>query len=136
MITIGIFQAFLFTFALTTLIDVYFFTWRRFIREVIIILLPTLAAFMVLFICSNHYGFIAFLLLALFYLIKLVCYIVNFRNRYHDYERNISNYFSDDEHHRLEWVKNSCGSVFGLYKQLIHRRKHNTFKIERYKKVQ
>lgn len=33
-------------------------------------------------------------------------------------------------------VKNSCGSVFGLYKQLIHRRKHNTFKIERYKKVQ
>ena len=30
----------------------------------------------------------------------------------------------------------SCGSVFGLYKQLIHRRKHNTFKIERYKKVQ
>ena len=107
MITIGIFQAFLFTFALTTLIDVYFFTWRRFIREVIIILLPTLAAFMVLFICSNHYGFIAFLLLALFYLIKLVCYIVNFRNRYHDYERNISNYFSDDEHHRLEWVKKS-----------------------------
>ena len=33
MVTIGILQAFLFTFALTTLIDVQFFTWRRFVRE-------------------------------------------------------------------------------------------------------
>lgn len=104
MITIGIFQAFLFTFALTTLIDVNFFTWRRFIREMVVILLPAMAAFMVFFFCSAQFGFIAFLLLALFYLIKLVWYVIHFRNRYHDYERQMSNYFSDDEPHRLEWV--------------------------------
>jgi len=48
--------------------------------------------------------------------------------------RNIEGEITIDEAREL--VKNSCGSVFGLYKQLIHRRKHNTFKIERYKKVQ
>ena len=40
MVTIGIVQAFLFTYALTTLIDVHFFTWHRFWREALLVLLP------------------------------------------------------------------------------------------------
>ena len=107
MITIGIFQAFLFTFALTTLIDVKFFTWQRFIREAVIILMPAIAAFIIFFTCNENIGYIAFILLALFFLFKLVSYVVHFRHRYHDYERRMSNFFSDDERQRLQWVRRS-----------------------------
>lgn len=43
MVTICIVQAFLFTYALTTLIDVHFFTWRRLRREALLVFLPTTA---------------------------------------------------------------------------------------------
>ena len=105
MISIGIFQAFLFTYALTTLIDVKFFTWRRFVREAIMVVLPVLAAFVVFFLCSDRCGFIVFLILSLFYFYKLVEYVVRFMRRVRDYEHRMSNYFSDDERQRLQWVK-------------------------------
>lgn len=107
MITIGILQAFLFTYALTTLTDVHFFSWRRFVRETATVLLPAVAAFAVFALLGGTRGRLIFLLLALFYLCKMVEYIILFCRRYRSYERRMANYFSDGERKRLYWVKRS-----------------------------
>jgi len=114
MISIGILQAFLFTYALTTLIDVNFFNWRRFIREAMVVMVPILVAFVVFSFGSDRLGFIIFLILALFYLYKLVDYVVRFMRRYRDYEHRMSNYFSDDERQRLQWVKRFFFEALGI----------------------
>ncbi len=111
MLTISIAQAFLFTFALTTLVDVQFFSWRRFWREVLIIIVPAAAAFASIPFVSDHPSLLvrrsSFLLLVLFYGYKIIDYIALFRRRYSDYERRMSDYYSDDERRRLFWVKRS-----------------------------
>jgi len=104
MISIGLFQAFLFTYALTTLIDVNFFTWRRFIREAFVVVTPVCASLVLYFLCPERYVFIVFLILSVFYFLKLLEYVFRFMHRYRDYERRMSNYFSDDERQRLQWV--------------------------------
>lgn len=97
MVTIAILQAFFFTYALVTLIDVRFFTRRRFWRETLVVALPVMAAFVVAFAFHGQYAVAAFLLLALFYVGKLVGYVFLFRRHYHGYEFRMADYFSDDE---------------------------------------
>ena len=53
-LSVGIMQAFLFTFALTTLIDVQFFSWHRLIRQLVYVILPSIAAFVVYFYDSRY----------------------------------------------------------------------------------
>ena len=120
MVTIGILQAFLFTFALTTLIDVRFFTWRRFVREFVVVLLPALAAFAV-YAFTEHASLsavtpamAAFLVLTVFYAFLLAGYVLQFNRRYHDYERRMADYFSDDERERLYWVLRSFYSALAI----------------------
>ena len=103
----GLSQAFLFTFTLTTLIDVQFFTWRRFLREAVMVLVPVVAGFVVLFTCSDQCISTAFLLLSAFYIYKIVDYVIHFYRHYRDYKRHMSNYFSDGERLRLQWVARS-----------------------------
>lgn len=105
MVFMGIVQAFLFTFALTTLVDVQFFTWRRFVREFLQVGLPAAAAF-VAFSFSGHH-FLLFVLLALFYGYKLLDYVLFFRRRYRAYRFRMGNYFSTEEWQRLRWVRRS-----------------------------
>lgn len=106
-VSIGLSQAFLFTFTLTTLIDVQFFTWRRFLREAVMVLVPVVAGFVVLFTCSDQCISTAFLLLSAFYIYKIVDYVIHFYRHYRDYKRHMSNYFSDGERLRLQWVARS-----------------------------
>lgn len=120
MVTIGILQAFLFTFALTTLTDVQFFTWRRFVRESVAVVLPALAAFAV-YAFSEHASLsivspatVAFLVLSVFYAFLLASYVLHFNRRYHDYERRMADYFSDDERERLFWVLRSFYSALAI----------------------
>lgn len=116
-IVIGIVQAFLFTFTLTTLIDVQFFTWRRFVRESLVIMFPVIA------ICIAYWGIglesriasqTLYLLLALFYLYKMVNYVIFFRRRYHEYEQRMEDFFSDNERQRLQWVNRSFFTALGI----------------------
>ena len=104
-VTIACLQAFFFTFALTTLIDVQFFTWRRTLFHLPAVLVVPVVAFLLLAIYPD--SFFPFLLPSLFYLCLLAFYVIHFRRRYRDYERRMANYFSDDERARLLWVKRS-----------------------------
>lgn len=104
-ITIGILQAFFFTFALTTLIDVHFLQKPRLLRETLVVILPCLAAFVAAVIVPS--SFLIPLFLTIFYCAKLVDYAIRFFRRYRDYENRMSNFYSDDERKRLEWVRNS-----------------------------
>ncbi len=105
MISIALLQAFLFTFALITLLDVNFFTRKRFITEAVIVVGAVALAFLAFSICSEKLGFMVFLILSVFYFYKLVEYVARFMKTYRDYERKMSNFFSDDEKQRLQWVK-------------------------------
>ncbi len=107
MVAIAILQAFFFTYALVTLIDVRFFTWRRFWRETVVVTLPVMAALVVAFAFNGQYADAAFWLLALFYVGKLLGYVFLFRRHYRGYELRMADYFSDDERQRLSWVKRS-----------------------------
>lgn len=113
-IVIGILQAFLFTFALTTLIDVKFFTWQRFVREFLLLLLPILICFQLFTAYFPHAEWVGFLLLTLFYLVKMTYYVLHFRRRYRDYEQRMDNYFSDDERKRLMWVNRSFFTALSI----------------------
>lgn len=120
MIATGIVQAFLFTFALTTLIDVQFFTWRRFWHELSVIALPTVLAF-VLFHFSYYLNFLfsdspfhLFLLLAAFYACILTRYVLFFRHRYREYKHRMAGYFSGDEWERMRWVRRSFYAAFSI----------------------
>ena len=112
MVTIGIVQAFLFTYALTTLIDVHFFTWHRLRREALLVLLPAVAVMAAAVLTPLENGGVK--LLSLFYLYKLVDYVRLFRRRYRDYERRMADYFSDDERKRLLWVSHSFYAALAI----------------------
>ena len=113
-LTVGCLQATLFTFALTTLVDVHFFSWHRVGHELLVILLPALTALLVFFFAAPRLAVWAFALLALLYGCKLVGYVVLFRSRYHDYEQRMAAYFSDDERTRLLWVRRSFFAALAI----------------------
>jgi AraC-like DNA-binding protein len=43
----------------------------------------------------------------MFYVCKIGGYVALFFNHYHRYEQRMADYFSDDEHRRLQWVRRS-----------------------------
>ena len=114
MVTIGIVQAFLFTYALTTLIDVHFFTWRRLRREALVVFLPIAAAVIAASVLTPYGKMGGVIVLSLFYLYKLVDYVHLFRRHYRDYERRMADYFSDDERKRLLWVSHSFYAALAI----------------------
>ena len=56
----------------------------------------------------------AFLVLTVFYAFLLAGYVLQFNRRYHDYERRMADYFSDDERERLYWVLRSFYSALAI----------------------
>jgi AraC-like DNA-binding protein len=113
-IAIGLQQAFFFTYALTTLIDVQFFTWRRFLRETLIIVLPIVTSFILLSVPFAHADSAAFLLLTGCYFYKMADYTIRFHRHYRSYEQRMADYFSDDELKRLQWSKRSFYAALGV----------------------
>ena len=127
-ISIGLQQAFFFTYALTTLIDVQFFTWRRFLRETLIIAVPIVVSFSLISAPFAHAKSAAFILLTLFYFYKMTDYTIRFHRHYRDYERRMADFFSDDERKRLLWSKRSfyaalaigiLALLYGLYPTML-----------------
>lgn len=127
-IAIGLQQAFFFTYALTTLIDVHFFTWRRFLREALIVAVPIVISFCLISAPFAHADSAAFILLTLFYFYKMTDYTIRFHRHYRNYERRMADYFSDDERKRLLWSKRSfyaalaigiLALLYGLYPTML-----------------
>lgn len=112
-LSVGIMQAFLFTFALTTLIDVQFFSWPRLIRQLLYVILPSIAAFAVYFY-DSRYSSAIFIVLAVYYSYKLAGYVLSFRRRYREYKHRMADYFSSDEWERLRWVRRSFYTSLGI----------------------
>jgi AraC-like DNA-binding protein len=112
-LSISILQAFLFTFALTTLIDVRFFSWSRLIRQLIYVILPSVAAFVVYF-SDSRYSSVILILLITYYSYKLVGYVFSFRRRYREYKHRMADYFSSDEWERLRWVRRSFYTALSI----------------------
>lgn len=107
MVSISILQAFLFTHALITLLDVRFFTWRRLLVNAWQPIIPPLAAIIICFTYMKPTAQAAFLALTLYYGILLVNYVLFFNHYYRAYKQRMGNYFSDGERHRLLWVRRS-----------------------------
>lgn len=112
-LSVGIMQAFLFTFALTTLIDVQFFSWHRLIRQLIYVIMPSIAAFVVYFY-DSRYSSVIFIALAAYYSYKLMGYVLSFRRRYREYKYRMADYFSSDEWERLRWVRRSFYTALSI----------------------
>lgn len=112
-LSVGIMQAFLFTFALATLIDVQFFSWPRLVRQLIYVILPSIAAFVVYFY-DSRYSSVIFIVLAVYYSYKLVGYVLSFRRRYREYKHRMADYFSSDEWERLRWVRRSFYTALSI----------------------
>lgn len=112
-LSVGILQAFLFTFALTTLIDVQFFSWPRLVRQFVYVVLPSVAAFVVYY-ADSRYSSAIFIVLAVYYSYKLVGYVLSFRRRYREYKHRMAEYFSSDEWERLRWVRRSFYTALSI----------------------
>ena len=107
-------QAYLFTLTLVTLIDVEFLSARRLRAEAVLPLLATMAAFTAGALCPV--GWHTFIIAAyqVAYALLLLHYIHLFRRHYAYYEQRMDNYFSDEEQHRLHWVRNSFRWSLGI----------------------
>ncbi|MDR2907186.1 MAG: helix-turn-helix domain-containing protein [Bacteroidales bacterium] len=104
-------QAFLFTFAIVSLINTTYMTRKRVVREIVLIsLLIVLGLFFYFTGEVAIYYFVGFY--TAFYLFQLVRYTFLFVNLYGNCLCELNNYFSDREAERIRWVKFSFASAF------------------------
>jgi len=100
-------QAFLFTFALITLINIKFFTRRKVLCECGIIGGFILACAAVKIFLPEKYFDYGFYLLAICYVFMLLRYTHIFRYEYRHFTSEIDNYFSNTETERLKWINSA-----------------------------
>ncbi|HBC29443.1 MAG TPA: hypothetical protein DC006_07340 [Prevotellaceae bacterium] len=106
-VAISMSQAYLFTLTLLTLLDVEFLSARRLRGEAVLPLLATMAAFTAGALCPVAWHTPIIVAYQVTYGLLLLHYIRLFRSHYAYYEQRMDNYFSDEEQHRLHWVRNS-----------------------------
>ncbi|MDR1602770.1 MAG: helix-turn-helix domain-containing protein [Tannerella sp.] len=97
-------QAFLFTWALITLLNVQWMERRRFCRELALVLTFVVAVFAVYFVCTPDCFRTALYGLLLLYVIQLIRYTRLFTANYRQFGQQMDNYFSDSVAGRLRWV--------------------------------
>ncbi len=103
-IAIAVTQAFLFTFALITLLNTSFLTRRKAIHETTIVAVSIAAAFLLYVYCPENRQKLVFYCFCLWYALLVMRYITIFRHYYKNYRLRMDNWFSDDERMRLRWV--------------------------------
>lgn len=106
-VAISMSQAYLFTLTLLTLLDVEFLSSRRLRAEAVLPLLATVAAFAAGVLCPVAWHTSIIVAYQVAYALLLLHYIRLFHRHYAYYEQRMDNYFSDEEQHRLHWVRNS-----------------------------
>ena len=114
-LTIASFQAFLFTYALITLIDIEFIKKKKIFWEltIIVIFIGVLIACYISGRESTEFWWI-FRLFTLYYLLQLARYTYLFINYFRKYRIQLGNYFSMRESRRLQWVAFAFYSAFGI----------------------
>lgn len=102
---VGTSQALLFTYTLTTLVNVRFPARRTIIREIWIVLGFVILVITFYFAFPGYWSKISFPLLSIGYFLLLLRYTLLFLKQYRRYLRRGADYFSDAEERRLRWVK-------------------------------
>lgn len=103
-VAIGVTQAFLFTFSLTTLLDTSFLTRLTICRETVAVAAGIAVAFTLFALCPSSRQKLVFAAFSLCYVLLMARYVTMFRHCYQQYHRRMDNFFSDDERKRLHWV--------------------------------
>jgi AraC-like DNA-binding protein len=107
-------QAFLFTFAMISLVNTKYMTRRRVLREIFLISLFILfGLFCYLGTNKAVANIFAYFYIA-FYFSQLVRYILIFTKLYRNCLRKMDNYFSSQEAERLRWINFSFFSAFAI----------------------
>ncbi len=104
---IACFQALLFTYTMITLIRVNYLTLRQALIEFALIVLLSVA---LIFIYLHFGGLVAYWstwIFIIFYIALLMRYVFLFNKEYNRYEKQMDNFYSDEDTRRLYWVKRS-----------------------------
>lgn len=101
----GSFQAFLFTFALITLVHPGYITRRRLARQFFLITIAGTLLLVTLFNGSRRLFNVVLAACLLAYAGQLVYYTLLFRRLYGECIKKLSEYYDEDEDKRLHWIK-------------------------------
>lgn len=101
------FQAFLFTASMVILLHTQSIKLSKLLFHVFFILLLSSILLISLFYLSPGIFKIVFNILLCCYVLQLIYYIYWFRIEYTEYNKQINNFFSEDEERRMSWIKKS-----------------------------
>jgi AraC-like DNA-binding protein len=102
-------QAFFFTFAMISLINVRWIEKGRFIRELIPVAVYIAAVFFFYFVFPP-----AFHVLIGLYIVQLIRYTRHFMINYRQFRQTMDNYFSGQEKQKMQWVAVSFFLALGI----------------------
>ncbi|MCR5313257.1 MAG: AraC family transcriptional regulator [Bacteroidaceae bacterium] len=123
-LAVGSIQAFMFTYAMVTLIDIRSLSTHSVKNFALIISTPILVSFLVYANCSELVSTIVFYLYAALYFVQLLLCVRLFMHHHSLYMKLINDYFSNDEYDLLHWVTKSfksallvgiCALVYALF---------------------
>lgn len=102
-VTVALFQALLFTYALIALLNHNFITWRRLICQLLLILIITAFIFYNTFILPEPVSTFTYISQGAYFTL-FAFYIWQFFCEYVSYKKRANNYYSGNEHLLLRWV--------------------------------
>lgn len=104
-LTMGSFQAFLFTYMFISLINLHFVTIKKILLEMSAILFFSIMLFATLTWTSNqHYFDVVFYAFIVYYCFMLIRYIAVFLKEYHRYIFQVDNYYSEEKSVQFRWI--------------------------------
>lgn len=117
---ISFFQAFLFTYAMITLIDYRFMTKRRLRTQTMYLVLVSVFIFMGEVLPKSMYYPILYTG-SILYASFLIYYVLLFEREYKKYRSRMDNFYSDDEQKRLHWIRSVfyLALVIGIFAFLV-----------------
>lgn len=102
-VTVALFQALLFTYSLITLLNHTFMTWRRMLKQFLLIFAIVVLVVYNTFILSEPVLLLTYLS-QFAYFALFAFYIWQFFREYRNYQRRADNFYSGNERQLLRWV--------------------------------
>lgn len=112
-LVVSFYQAFLFTYALITLIDYRFMTRRRLTMQTLYLTIAAIFIFSGEFLPEQFFYPILYTGSAI-YALFLIYYVVLFEKEYKKHIYRMDNFFSDDEKKRLYWIRSAFYLSLGI----------------------
>ena len=113
-LVIAYYQAFLFTFAMITLIDLRFMTQRRVLAQLIPISAVSVLVMLCFAFASAKVFYVVFYIACAYYCTLLIYYIYLFRKDYRRYRQQIDDYFAEGEERRMRWINSAFYMALGI----------------------